>query len=95
MSKVNKLYRLLHIDCKLSVPDLWDHLDQDELYTQLSLLMPGFHFEFWYQSPDLEINVDCLFTVVQRMLEHKNAKEIYHSDIGGEDYDVFILAFKD
>jgi len=95
MSKEDKLYNLLHLHCKLSIPDYWVNYDDAEFRTHLSILMPEFHFEFWYESEDLEINTDCLYTVAQRMMEHKNAKEVYYTDIGGEDYSIFIMAFKD
>lgn len=95
MDKENKLYRLLHVDCKVAPTAYWDDYYEAEFLTQLKIAMPGFHFECWYDSDDQTIDLGDFGVVVRRMLEHKNATEVYSTDYCAEDYSIFIIAFKD
>jgi hypothetical protein len=95
MKKENKLYNLFFVDRKVHIPEYWDMYREEEFRTQLQMKMPGFHFEFWYDAEDCEFGVGDASVIVKRMLEHKNATEVYAEDISGEEYTVFVIAFKD
>lgn len=95
MNKVNKLYNLFFVHKKVHIPEYWDSYYEEEFETQLRMQMPGFTFEFWHDAEDCQFDIADASVIVKRMLEHKNATEVYSEDISGEDYTVFVIAFKD
>lgn len=95
MEKENKLYNLFFINKKVRITEYWYAYLEEELRTQLQIKMPGFYFEFWYEAEDYPFDISNANVVVKRMLEHKNATKVYSENISGEDYTIFIIAFKD
>lgn len=95
MEKENKLYNLFFINREIYIPEYWNIYLEEEFRTQLQIKMPGFHFEFWYESEECPFDISDANVIVKRMLEHKNTTKVYSENISGEDYTIFIIAFKD
>lgn len=96
MNQENKLYNLFFVHRQVHIPEYWDMYHEEEFETQLRMKMPGFTFEFWYDTEDeCQFDIADASVIVKRMLEHKNATEVYAEDISGEGYTVFVIAFKD